>query len=42
MINIKVFLFSLIFLTSFSYTVLAKNENQENDSDLSVEADNSI
>ena len=42
MINIKVYLFSLIFLTSFSHTVLAKQVHQSNCSNLSVEADISI
>ena len=39
MIDIKIFIFYLIFLTSLSYTVSA---NQKNPSDLSVEADISI
>ncbi len=42
MINIKIYLFSLIFLSSFSNTVLAKQVNQSKSSDLSVEADISI
>ena len=42
MINIKHYLFSLIFLTSLSCDALAKQVNQENSTDLSVEADISI
>ena len=42
MINIKDYLFFLIFLTSLSCAALAKKVNQENNTDLSVEADISI
>ena len=40
--NIKIYIFSLILLISSSLNVLAKQVNQNNSSDLSVEADISL
>ena len=40
--NIKIYIFSIIFLSSFSINVLARQVNQENSSNLSVEADISL
>ena len=40
--NIKIYVFSLILLISSSFNVLAKQVNQNNSSDLSVEADISL
>ena len=40
--NIKIYLFSLILLISSSFNILAKQVNQNNSSDLSVEADISL
>ena len=40
--NIKIYIFSLIFLTTLSFSVFAKQVNQDNSSNLSVEADISL